>query len=479
MIINVRKDLPAMALGTLALVISAFLCPVNHYAVAALLLICAVAAYLYIAIVQTDKNWFDIRAMFSAIWLATLGLAALRLSGYQVEWEKKTWFLMAAAYMMFHLGVDVGNVYGEKCCKWVKKWADKNSAKFHLNGERLFWICLGVTLFGLACFVLNVKIKGYIPFFSSEQDTYVSFYTKIYTFSIAATMISGLCYYTLKTQKLSVWKKVFLWISIVYATFVYPTLVVSRGAFLTAALSLTTALYYLNKKKFKVLLLCAVLIVGIYGVTTKARGYTEEQLNTFFEPVTIGGDEDSKDPDEMTDETDPEESEPGELTEENGEGFQLSGTASFIYSYLTVSHDNVNEAVRLNDKYTYGVRQLEPFNVILRIDALTEALNNCHYYYVRPHLNTVNLIGNAYYDFGFIGVVVLMFLWAFVFGFIQAYHITGDGIFSLLALGNAMSPVMLGFHAPWMSYFTMWMHWGLILLMFIATYIPVSIISKK
>lgn len=97
MIINVRKDLPAMALGTLALVISAFLGPVNHYAVAALLLICAVAAYLYIAIVQTDKNWFDIRAMFSAIWLATLGLAALRLSGYQVEWEKKTWFLMAAA----------------------------------------------------------------------------------------------------------------------------------------------------------------------------------------------------------------------------------------------------------------------------------------------------------------------------------------------------------------------------------------------
>ena len=493
MILNVRKDLPAMVLGTLALIVSAFLCPVNHFAVAALLMICAVAAYLYIVLVQTDRNWFDIRAIFSAIWLATLGLAALRLSGYQVEWEKKTWVCQAIAYATFHLGVSVGDTYCLGLYDKVKKYIKKhNRYQFRMHEDRLFWICVAVTLMGLVSFLMNVRSQGFIPFFvKGGGNDYLNFYTKWYIFAVAGTMISGLSYYVLKTQKLPVWKQVILWCSIIYSTFVFPILSVNRSALLTAALSLITAIFYLNKKRLGVLILCVILLAGAFAVCTNARGYSEEQLNAFFEPVQLGTEATTEPPATEPPATEPPATEPPateppvteppatEPAPTENEGFQLSGTAAFIYSYLTVSHDNMNEAIKHDVDYTYGIRQMIPFNVILKIPALTEAIDNSSIYKVRDHLNTVNIIGYAYYDFGMIGVAVLMFIWAVIFGTIQAIFRKDQGVFSMLALGNTMTPVVLCFFAVWMSEFTLWMHWGMIFLMFMAANVTVPWKNKK
>jgi len=141
---------------------------------------------------------------------------------------------------------------------------------------------------------------------------------------------------------------------------------------------------------------------------------------------------------------------------------------------LTVSHDNFNEAVRLTEDYSYGIRQLIPFNVILRSSKLEQAIDNSPYYLVRPHLNTVNLVGYAYYDFGIAGVGILMLIWALAFGMIQAFVLKGSGPFALMALGNTMTPVVLCCFAPWMSVFSNWMHWGFAFILFL-----IATISKK
>ena len=452
------KHLPGLLLGTLALALCAVINPLNHYFSALLLVTCAVFLYFYIAIVPAKRNWWDIRAVFAAMWVFTIGLAALRLTDYQRQWESATWLLMAAAYAMFYLGATVGIQFGTRFYAWVKK---KRGTSFgnialSLQENRLFWICFGVTVFGIACFAANAAIRGYIPYFSNREDSYLSFYTKFYLFAVATTMISGLCYYTLKTQKLSVWKKVFLWFSIIYSTFLFPMLVVSRGVFMTAALSLTTAVFYLNKRRFLVLVLSALVIVAFYMKGTSARGYSETQLDEFFEPSTIVVEDNP-----------------------NAEQFQLSGTASFLYSYLTVSHDNFNEAVRLTENFTYGVRQLMPFNVILRIDALNEVEENGESHLVRPHLNTVNLAGYAYYDFGAIGVAIFMFIWAVIYGMIQSFALEGNGPFAMMALGNTMTPVTLCCFAPWMSVFSHWVHWGFALVLFLIAAINKSQNAKS
>ena len=350
-----------------------------------------------------------------------------------------------------------------------------------------------VTLIGLTCFLINVAIRGYIPYFSSDTDAYLKFYTRFHIFSTAASMISGLCYYTLITQKLSFWKKAFLVLSIIYSTFVFPTFVVSRGIFLTSAISLLTVIFYLHKKRFLLLLVCTAITIVFYAVGTEARGYTEEDLNDYFEPSKIASAEQYVTPHSANAltltrpanrgisikklSTTSAPTEKVETTEESSEdsvGFQLSGSAAFVYSYLTVSHDNFNLAVKNVDSFTYGARQLIPFNVILRMDWVDDVIDAHPYYKVRPHLNTINIVGDAYYDFGFSGVVVLMLIWSFAFGIIQGWYTKGKGIFSLLVLGVTMTPVTMCFFSVWMSLFQTWMHWGLVLIMFFASCITTT-----
>ncbi len=479
--------LPGLLLGTLAISACALINPINHYLSALLLIFSAIVLYFYIALVPAKRNWFDIRAIFATVWVATIGFAALRLTDYQRPWESTTWLILASAYAAFYAGATLGSGYGEKLYHRTKgKTICLKKYTFRLQETRLFWICFGVTIFGILCFAANVSIRGYIPYFARSGDTYLGFYTKFYIFCIASTMISGLSYYTLKNQKLVLWQKLFLWFSILYSTFLFPMLVVSRGAFLTSALALTTAIFYLNKKKLLVLALCAVVIVGFYMEGTKARGYSDAQLNAFFEPttITLNGSNpnttdtiNATDATDTTDTTDPDSTGPNQNGEENNgnvKHFQLSGTASFLYSYLTVSHDNFNEAVRLRTDYSYGVRQLMPFNVILRSRALSQAISNTQDYLVRGHLNTINLAGYAYYDFGAVGVVLLMFIWSFAFGIMQAFVLNNSGPFSLMTLGNTMTPVTLCCFASWMSVFSNWMHWGFVFILFL-----IATVTKK
>lgn len=431
-------------MGTILLALGAVLSPINHYITGLILCVGAVAIYFYVVIYVSEKNWFDIRAVFAGAWIFTIGLASLCLLDYQEPWKTATWLYNALAYMMFQIGTLGGPYLCDGVYKRVSKIKCKH-CKVELRENRLFGICVVVTLIGILCFTANAYVRGYIPFFSSDPSAYVTFHTKFNLFAMAATMISGLCYYCIKTQKIAVWKKGILVLCIAYATFLYPTLVISRGVFLASALSLVTAIFYLNRKKLWVLICSLVFVVGVYLLLSNARGYTDAQLDVFFEPSQI----EIEEPDSDTSE---------------GEVFVLPSKVAFVYSYLTVSHDNFNEAVQNAKEYTYGLRQLapinlKPINMILDLSAVEEATNG-EYYLVRPHLNTVNLIGNFYYDLRGFGIAFFMLMWGCIFAAIQAYYIKKEGPFALLALGNVMTPVALCFFSPWMNLLQFWVLWG-------------------
>lgn len=302
-----------------------------------------------------------------------------------------------------------------------------------------------------------------------------------------------------------IWQKVFLWFSIIYSVIIFPILIVNRSALLSAGLSLITVVFYLNRKKFTVLLLSVIVLAAAFGVCTSGRGYSEAQLKEFFEPskIEIGVPESTDNSEPVSEDTSnsqssteglPESSSTddssaniednpdmsiSEETDNKGTGFELSGTAAFIYTYLTVSHDNLNEAVLHDIDRTYGALQFTPFNVILRIPSIQQMIDEAHIYKVRDHLTTINLIGYAYYDFGVVGVVVFMLLWSFAFGVIQACYEKGKGIFSLMALGVAMTPIALCFFDPWMSEFIQWVYWGEVLILFMVSYVSVNKIKSK
>lgn len=463
-------------LGFLCFALEVLINPLQPLLSGAFMILAAAVLYFWVVFLVADKNWLDIRAVFTASWMGTIGLAALRLTGYQEQWQSLTWIYTGLAYVMLQVGVSFGIYYGKKWHPRMRKGFERfhiGRLRFSLHPGRLFPTCIIVTGIGLTCFIINILIKGFIPCFSSSSTAYVDFYTKFHIFAVAACSVSGLCYYCIKTQPLRLWQKLVLYICILYAVFIFPIMVVSRGVFVVAAVSLTVSVFYLGNKRFIALVLCLAMILGVYWGCSKLRNYTESQLSTLFEPISV---EIPNIPNPPSTESPTDSTENFEKDEQQDAtpSFQLSPKMAFLYGYLTVSHDNFNEAVQNNETYTYGVRQLSPFNVILRSSWISEKASQGETYFVRPHLNTTNLIGDFYYDFGVWGVIFCMLLWAFLFGINQGVYETGKDPFIMLLLGNTMVPIALCFFSTWLSNFTQWMLWGVVLLLALAAYITVD-----
>ncbi len=452
---SVTRKIAYGILGTVFMCALMILTRYNNFMAGALGILGGVALYFVMVLTDKQRDYLNVRAVFTAIWIVTISMGQMRFLGYQKPWLTKTWICVILAYAAFQAGailaeyltprIDLG-----KC----KRTGFMKNLRLAVSEKRLFIFCMAATGFGLMCFLGNVAIKGYIPFFSSDPNAYTNFYTRLYVFSVASTMMAGPCYYCLKTCKLQLWQKVLLWLCVVYNVLAFPVLVVSRGTFITAAISLSCAMYYLNKKKLWILITCLAVMFSVYLLCSTARNYSDAQLDDMFKPVDVV---------------------PGPTTpggdHQGGEDaitIKLPGKVAFVYSYFTVSHDNLNEAVEHNRVYTYGLRQLRPFNVLLRSDAIDKAIDEAEYYLVQPHLNTVNLMGDAYYDFGIFGMVLMPFAWAFLFAMMQAAYLRKQNPYLQLAMNNAISVVALSFFATWMSQFSTWMHWGVALLMLLA-----------
>lgn len=437
-----------------------------HLLVSSLFLIGAAGLYFFIVYCVDDGNVLSVKALFTAMWLATIGLANAKLLDYQKEWSVETWLILGGAYVAFHAGALIGGQWSDRLMEPFQKHTRIGKRiQISFDSSRLFGICLGVSLFGIACFCANVLIRGYIPFFVSDDYlAYYSFYTRFYVLVVASTAVSGLCYYTIKTQPISRLKKAILYVCIALEVFVIPMLMVSRGNQMIAMLSLMVSVVALNRKKLLTFILCMAVAFGFYQVGSYARNLSGEFLNYVFQPKEIALEQGKKIP--TAESTSPPGNE--ESTQLVPKTFQLSPSMAFLYGYFTVSHDNLNEAVLHHTQWTHGLRQFYPFTTVIRIPGLREKIDALEFYQVGESLNTANLIADAYYDFGPIGSVVFMMLWAIVFGVIERRFLAHRGPFAMLAYGTTMVPVVLCFFESWMSIFALWLLWGMDFVLFLA-----------
>lgn len=485
-----KKRLEALALSIIIMVLAVVCYYWNHYCSALILLVGAVFLYFYIVKKVANRNWMDFTALFTAIWMATIGLAALRLLSYQKIWEVRTWINLILAVVVYQVGIPAGHILGGKIANWVAKHRDWHCGSLCLRfrKERLFWVCLAATVVATGLFIWNIQIKGYLPFFAGHVfNAYTKFYTKRMVFVTAAATVSPLAYWCIKRGNLPTWKKAVMWVCIVLNTFAFPMLAVNRGVFICASLMLTASVFFLNGKKFWVMVACLVVTFGFYEVGSLARNYTNEYLSNIFTPVQLEWEH--SDGEEETEPMEDPEIGFGDVSEEAEQGtlevgdqtivFELPAQAAFLYGYFTVGHDNLNEAILYASTYTYGVRQLSPFNVILRLDWINQINENAEFYKVNYNLTTTNTIGNAYYDLREVGVIVMVLIWAVILGALEKYYLKMEGTFALAAVGNGFSPVILSFFSSWFTVFTFWMFWGTIFLFFLACSVTTCRAVKK
>ena len=465
---NLNQRIIALITGIAFFVVGFSLSSVNQLISGGILVIGAFFEFFYITYKIAERNFLDLNALFSAIWLGTVGLSQLRLLNYQKIWETRTMINIVLAFIIVQISLPVGALLGDYI---ANRFKDKKELKlgkilFKFKKERLFWICTITTAIAIILFVWNIAIKGYVPFFSNIFNAYIYFYTKRMIFVTAACAVSPVAYWCIKKCELGIFKKILLYICIAINTFIIPTLQVNRGVFIVAALMLTASIFFLNGKKFIVFILCLVVTFTFYEIASVARNYTGEYLTSVFEPSDIPLDNDKTETETETEtEDDTTENNPTENdgTDTNsGLSFKLSPKAAFLYGYFTVSHDNFNEAVINATEYTYGVRQLFPFNSVLRSSAITQAISDSEIHFVKPGLNTYNLICGIYYDLREFGVTLFCFIWSVIIGAIEKFYLRKKGCFALAALGNAITVPILSFFSPMFENFTFWMFWGTI-----------------
>ena len=474
---------------------------VNQFLAGGVLVVGAIGVYFLAVFKTCDKNYLSFSAVFNAVWIATIGLSQLRLLGYQKIWNDRTWLNLILATVMFQIAIPIGHFIADKFSDKIysRKSIGKGKIKFEFKQQRLFWICLIATGIAVALFIWNIFVKGYVPFFSTIFNAYAYFYTKRMIFVTAACATSPIAYWCIKKCNLSVFKKILMYLCIAINTFIIPILQVNRGVFIVAALMLTAAIFYLNGKKFLVMVVCLVVVFGFYEMASVARNYTDEYLNNIFEPVQFApGDSSSTSSNTSSGDTSSNDTSSGDTSSgdtssgvtsgdsSDGQGgsgennkltFKLPAKVSFLYGYFTVSHDNFNEAVNNATKYSYGIRQLTPFNVILRSQFIYDAMADAEYYTVKYDLNTTNLISGVYYDLREFGVIIFTLLWGLALGIIEKIYLKHKGVFALAALGNALTPVVLPFFTSWFENFTLWLFWGTIMLIMFFSSINIS--NKK
>lgn len=456
--------------SVLVLLFGMFFDEVNQFLAGGIIVAGAVGIYFLAVFKTSEKNYLSFSAVFNAVWLATIGLSQLRLLGYQKIWNDRTWLNLILAAVIFQISIPLGHLVADKITDKInfKKCFQEGKVKFEIKEQRLFWICLIFTGIAVALFIWNILIKGYVPFFSTIFNAYTYFYTKRMIFVTAACATSPVAYWCIKKCNLSVFKKILMYLCIAINTFAIPILQVNRGVFIVASLMLTAAIFYLNGKKFLVMVVCLLITFGFYEIASTARNYSNEYLNNVFEPVEFNPEDNDKDPEHTDNSSEDEPSDEKDEGDSNSEtpsvSFQLPAKVSFLYGYFTVSHDNFNEAVNNATRYTYGVRQLTPFNVILRSSLIDNALADAEFYLVKHDLNTANLISGVYYDLRELGVVIFVLLWGLALGIIEKIYLKYKGVFALATLGNALTPIILPFFAPWFENFTLWLFWGTIML---------------
>ena len=211
--------------------------------------------------------------VFLLIWLSALGLAELKLSGYQQQWSLFSWFVLFITIGSFLIGIMTSHVL------WLRKpRLSIPDVRARLKAlpiddvllRRIIFSLVGLYLVSL---VAETAIVGYVPLFSSKPDVArVEF--GVFGIHLFVTLLPTVLYLIveyivlIKGQNRS---KILLAVlgTIVFLSF--GTLL-QRFLYMTAALLLFAFVFYTGRRiRFRHVLITGVTFIGFLGAIQSIR----------------------------------------------------------------------------------------------------------------------------------------------------------------------------------------------------------------
>lgn len=394
----------------------------EHYILSGLLLIAA-ACWLYWCDYRRTKNLIHLRGLFSLSWVGGQGLACLKLSRLASDWSVMTWFCFALALAGFWVVFEIlvrtcGSGY-DNYGRWRRYSGDPRP---------VFWMICGLTAISVIAFAAEAAVLGYIPFLvRGVPHAYSEFHlTGVHYLTVSCVLVPSLTvlFFHMENGRGSE-RKSAVAVALTVISLVIPILCVSRFQFVFAVLLALFTFISLQKifhPGWAAVIL--VLVIPVYVILTVARSHDVAYLNSIFEMKS--------------------EHMPIFITQP--------------YMYVANNYDNFNCMVEALPGHSFGIRGLFPLWALTGLKFFFPQLISYPIYVDKKELTTLTLFYDAYYDFGWIGVLVLACLLAAVAYLLVIKLREMRNPLGYLLYAQIAAYLMLSFFTTWFSNTTTWFY---------------------
>lgn len=377
------------------------------------------ALLLYMMNFKRSGNLTDLRGLFSLSWVGGEGIACLQLSRLQSDWETLTWVCFFLAYFCFISGYDIA------AKKLGKQILERGGIEKNPRQARRILIC--VILLGagsIFCFLLEAVVLGFIPLFSPEPHAYSYFHISgVHYFTVSCILIPALSVlYVRLTEKWTAFGLAVLLAGNLTAVGI-PVLCVSRFQLLFAfGFAAVVYLMLYRHVTWKMIVTAFIILIPVYVLLTVARRHDITYLNGIFEmkyekmPIFI---------------TQP-------------------------YIYVANNYENFNCMVAQLPEFSMGLRMLFPVFALTGLKFVFPQLTAFPLYTTKEELTTVTLFYDAYYDFGFVGIILLAFVLGFMAAWMARWVENSRNPAAYLFYGQIAIYLGLSFFTTWFSNPTTW-----------------------
>ena len=411
-----------MAVYLICYLASYLLAKGGHYGLSGVALMAA-AGWLYFKDYKSSGNLVHLRGLFSLFWVGGQGVACLKLSNLQTDWSWMTWLCFALAYAGFWVVFEVlSRVYGSGHNRYGR-WRG-----FTANSIPIFHMICAVTAVSLACFIIEAAVLGYVPLFvRGVPHAYSEFHlTGIHYLTVSCVLVPSMTVLYFHTARgRSSDRQVIAALVMTVISLVIPILCVSRFQIIFAVM--LAALTYISlQKSFNPLYLLGLFaaLIPVYLLLTVARSHDAEYLNGIFEMKNQ----------------------------------ELPLFISQPYIYIANNYDNFDCMVEALPAHSFGLKGLFPLWALTGLKFFFPQLINFPIYVTKKELTTLTMFYDAYYDFGWFGVLAFSCLLGLVAYLLTVKLREMRNPFGYLLYAQVAAYMILSFFTTWFSNTTTWFY---------------------
>lgn len=224
----------------------------------------AVCVLVVLSCLRREADILSPGRVFTFVWCLAIGLAELKLSGYQHAWSLQGWVLLGIAVTSFLVGVFIVYVVNLPSPMTPIRSMRQLLSREQVREGRLFWfICAGVAIYSIS-FLVIYFIRGFLPVFVvGTRVSRVDFY--VFGFGVLINSTAFIIFFTLLYHLLVPGHK-------------------RRKLFLLFICSIAVGSYFLLLQRFQIIMAAMICFTLLYYATNFIRART-----ALFLSLIVGG----------------------------------------------------------------------------------------------------------------------------------------------------------------------------------------------